>query len=616
MPYTPEQVAEINRNRAANVAAGVSAYSGAGATQSSAAKGKGGSTASPLYTSSDGGKSYQKAVMTSNAAQLDKAKKMAAFNEVQARNAQQAAKLAQQQMLEQQSQAMQSKEEQNQKNIQAGIDQKGQEIAAKNAALGLATGGNKPSSIQVSASPGVSGSISYETTSGGGTGSTGGVPTGPVSPYNQYPIPSPYKPTQGQTLNNFSEQAGQAQDQLISEGGAVQAKRDKLAKETVDKLNRVLKGTFPLSQPQQSLINSLKTQLEQNVADQKVANESFTGSVKMAGFRAGGEYTPEHYAGRIAGAVSFGIAKIQRLDNEAAITLATLENDFQKQNYDMITQNYDIMEKQLQEKADAVTETYKSAMDILKEERDMQLKVEQSQYERGQDAISNNLNERKYALDERESLSRMATDQLQREKLRIEIKQAAEQTGGSPDDLMAYANEYSATGKLPSPAELKLSGLTVGQVTMMAKQTPKQNGALVSSVTGGKAANLSSTQEDGITALYDLTKKLDDLSAIYSERNVLLPTQMNQQYEILRSEFVDLLARARTGAAITAFEQAEYLKKLPSATAGQINFYPQTKIKGLKSSLEGKLNTSLNTNQLMKNILLICIPIINVIHWL
>src|SRR3990167_4817825 len=90
--------------------------------------------------------------------------------------------------------------------------------------------------------------------------------------------------------------------------------------------------------------------------------------------------------------------------------------------------------------------------------------------------------------------------------------------GGNSDDLLAYANQYSDTGKLPSPAELKLSGLSVGQVTAMAKQTPKPNGALVSTNTGVKSSALSPTQEAGITALSEIVQTtLPNLQKLFPE---------------------------------------------------------------------------------------------------
>ncbi len=170
--------------------------------------------------------------------------------------------------------------------------------------------------------------------------------------------------------------------------------------------------------------------------------------------------------------------------------------------------------------------------------------------------------------------------------------------GQQADDLVAYASEYAATGKMPSPAELKLAGLSVGQVTAMGKETPKKDGALVSTLTGVKSATLSPTQEEGISALYDLSKKLNELSTLYSETTKILPTKKNEQYRILRSEIVDLLARARSGAALTEYEQAEYEKKLPEDPQRFITLYPQTKIIGLRNSITGKLDTNLNTNQL------------------
>lgn len=191
--------------------------------------------------------------------------------------------------------------------------------------------------------------------------------------------------------------------------------------------------------------------------------------------------------------------------------------------------------------------------------------------------------------------------QAQLAKTRAE---AAQLTGGDStkaDDLTAYANSYADTGTLPSPAELKLAGLSVGQVTQMAMQTPRQAGTLVSSTTGTKSPKVSSTQEDGISALYDLTKKLNDLSSLYTNSSYLYPGQTNQKYDVLRNEVVDLLARARSGAAINDTELKQYQDKLPpnkNVLTGSAILYPQTKIAGLRSSIEGKLKTALDVNGL------------------
>ena len=165
------------------------------------------------------------------------------------------------------------------------------------------------------------------------------------------------------------------------------------------------------------------------------------------------------------------------------------------------------------------------------------------------------------------------------------------------DNLNAYASDYNDTGKLPSPSQLKAAGLTIGQVTSYAKQVPKQGGALVSTNTGVKSSTLSALQQDGISALYDLTKKIDELSELFTQGN-LRPTRRLERYNTLSGEFVDLLSRARSGAALTQEEQDTYLKKLPSGALGQFTLFPQTKFIGLKSSFIGILDSKLNTNQL------------------
>ncbi len=67
-------------------------------------------------------------------------------------------------------------------------------------------------------------------------------------------------------------------------------------------------------------------------------------------------------------------------------------------------------------------------------------------------------------------------------KLNAEAAQLTGTSGRASEDLAAYANDYAVTGVLPSPADLKISGLTAGQITEFAMQAPKQEGSLVSSV--------------------------------------------------------------------------------------------------------------------------------------
>ena len=194
-------------------------------------------------------------------------------------------------------------------------------------------------------------------------------------------------------------------------------------------------------------------------------------------------------------------------------------------------------------------------------------------------------------------LAQLAIDQA---KLRNDTASVAD-----PAQILAYAQQYASDGKIPTG----LPKGTFGIVSQVAREMPKPDGTLVSNTTGIAPGGLSATQVDGIVALRDLQTKLDDAKTLFDSynhgilagaKNAIAPSTQSQQYNDLRGEIVDLLARARTGAAINASEEATYLKKLPGNFNKSLFFGASgdTKISDLKSSLSGKLNTTLQTHNL------------------
>lgn len=183
--------------------------------------------------------------------------------------------------------------------------------------------------------------------------------------------------------------------------------------------------------------------------------------------------------------------------------------------------------------------------------------------------------------------------QAQLANIRSQIaERGAAAAGYDPSEILAFAQQYASTGTIPTGMPKGSFGL----VSQIAMESPKPAGTLVDASTGVKPSSVSAAQVDGIVALKDLTQKLDEIKTLQPQTSFFLPTKTNQVYEGLRSEIVDLLARARTGAAITAFEEAQYRKKIPELY--QINLWPKTKIDSLSSSLTGKLDTSLRANGL------------------
>jgi len=191
---------------------------------------------------------------------------------------------------------------------------------------------------------------------------------------------------------------------------------------------------------------------------------------------------------------------------------------------------------------------------------------------------------------------------LQIQKLQKEL----DSTGSTANaqDLIAYAQDTVSSGKLPSVQELKNAGLSAGMVMQVAKELPKTDGEIVDNNTGIKSGKLSSAQIEGLAALRDLTLKLDQAKSKFGELNTgliggvfgnIFPSKARQEYSIIKSEIVDLLSRARSGAALTESEIKTYSDKLPS-TFNQtfwLGSGGENLLDGLKKSISDKLNTSL-----------------------
>ena len=184
------------------------------------------------------------------------------------------------------------------------------------------------------------------------------------------------------------------------------------------------------------------------------------------------------------------------------------------------------------------------------------------------------------------------------------------ETGATNPNLQAYASQYADTGKLPNPSELKYSGLTVGDVTSMAKQMSKPAGALVSTNTGVKSSALSPTQETAITALSEIVNKtLPSLKEQFPKiatgvvggiGGKIWTSQDRQDYITFRQEFLSKLLLARSGAAVTEQEYERYSNMLPTVwnQAFFLGSDGLKKLNSLETSMKASLDNTLNSNQL------------------
>lgn len=190
--------------------------------------------------------------------------------------------------------------------------------------------------------------------------------------------------------------------------------------------------------------------------------------------------------------------------------------------------------------------------------------------------------------------------ELQIKKLENELSSSGDEDASQ---LIAYAQQYASTGTIPTG----LPKGTFGKVAEVAKELPKVTGEIVDNNTGIRPAKMTAAQIDSYSALRDLTNKLDAAKEMFGELSTgivagtfksVFPTDAQQKYDALRSEIVDLLARARTGAAITAFEEKSYLDKIPGKFNNSffVGSSGLNKIQSLRESIAGKLDSGLRAN--------------------
>lgn len=324
-------------------------------------------------------------VITSASAQADIAKKFAIFQDLQNQVKNQQSVLAQQaaQRAADEAASQLEKARNNLEQQKIGIEQQTADIAAKDAeskriALGMSNS---------------------TTASGFNQGAYDSFKANnPDLAHSQVEAPQPQNTSQ---VGDIAQQGiGDAMAEKQAQLSAIQNAQDQVTQQSIQALQSLQQGTIPLSGPQSALIGSLQQQLVQNVQDQKQANASYTGALTTSLMRSGGEYTPEQTAGAIHNSITLGVQKIQSLDNSAAMAIANLEQEFQKDNYEIFNSQYEKLTKTLDAKAQAIQDTYKDTVAAIKDARDFEatqiqrnfenmMTSDKFTYQQKQDAIDN-----------------------------------------------------------------------------------------------------------------------------------------------------------------------------------------------------------------------------------
>lgn len=141
-------------------------------------------------------------------------------------------------------------------------------------------------------------------------------------------------------------------------------------------------------------------------------------------------------------------------------------------------------------------------------------------------------------------------------------------TSGLDPQLVAYANQYAATGQIPTG----LPKGTFGQVAQVAKELPKPNGAVVDRNTGVASTKVTAAESDDYARLYNILQMTERLKALDDERwggvvagtlGKVFGSEKQAEYLAVRKAIVDEIQRMQSGAALTEEEQEFYKDYLP-----------------------------------------------------
>jgi len=198
------------------------------------------------------------------------------------------------------------------------------------------------------------------------------------------------------------------------------------------------------------------------------------------------------------------------------------------------------------------------------------------------------------------------------QETRMRIENTAKQLAGdgNSNDLLAYASDMASTGKLPSPSEVKASGLTVGQVAQMAREIPQQKGFIASAQTGVKDQKIPATEQQDYQKLYNITENIKRLKELDKERvggliagtlGKVFGADKQAEYLAVRKAIVDDISRMQSGAALTEEEVSFYEDYLPGRFSEPFGFGQDSldKIENFESIMNNRLTERLNSNGLV-----------------
>ncbi len=210
------------------------------------------------------------------------------------------------------------------------------------------------------------------------------TPDGTKTPTQTTPTPveTPAKPLTldekiNDALNGLSEGNKQidttqtaALDPLATAQKQVQDAKDSAAVTALGQLDSIARGTYPLSSSESALLDSTRATYLNTIQGQTLANDAFTGQMtELAASLGISTSAPSQAIGMIHAAISQGNEKVATLNGQMAQALATLQQGFQKNDFDMVHSAWTDTAKYYDDRLSAIADMQKAVIEGAKQQK-------------------------------------------------------------------------------------------------------------------------------------------------------------------------------------------------------------------------------------------------------
>ncbi len=402
-----------------------------------------------------------------------------------------------------------------------------------------------------------------------------------------------FTPNSDGTFTSKNNVTGQTVNGVTSPNEESALSAEKLQKST-DAFNKIIgyqNGSIPLTPGEQAQVDDLKRQYQSLISEQQLTNKNNENVNRVQGFRGGGEYTPGIESGRIADIITRGASKVADLTSKMSGAVAKLESGFRTDDINAIKDAYALYDSAAKDRLTEIQTQKEFVQNIAKEQADAKAKVDaEFQTEKNKlltDAATAGadpsiINSIKDAPDYNSAFAAYAKSPVgqnalldaqykkaQIAKIYSDIANSDSTAGGKGDPslMIAYAQEFAETGKIPTG----IPKGSFGTISQIAQELPKNKGQILSRSTGVSPSS-DPTLQTAMGSLYSAIELAKQLKTLDDERwgglvsgtlGKITGSEAQSRYVNLRAQIVDLLGRARSGAVLNPSEEELYSSMLP-----------------------------------------------------